>query len=176
MPFEWDDNTNGAPVQAGAFCFAAGSDPAVRVTLWPHRSLPRRGFVAFIGITFAMLMIPLFSLLGTVALWGLLPFLLGALGLMWYFLERSYTDGTLTEVLSLWSDRIELVRTNPRGPEQDWHANPHWVRLALRPEGGPVESYLTLKGNGREVELGAFLSPEERVDLHDMLGRALARV
>jgi len=176
MPFEWDDKAKGAPVQSGAFSFAEGSAPALRVTLWPHRSLPRRGFVAFIGITFAMLMIPLFALLGTLALWGLLPFLLGALGLMWYFLERSYTDGTLTEVLTLWSDRIELIRTNPRGPVQDWHANPHWVHLALRPEGGPVENYLTLKGNGREVELGAFLSPDERVDLHDRLGVALARV
>ncbi|MEM9269814.1 MAG: DUF2244 domain-containing protein [Pseudomonadota bacterium] len=36
-----------------------------------------------------------------------------------------------------------------------------------------LESYLTLKGNGREIELGAFLSPEERVDLHNSLQEAL---
>ncbi len=176
MPYEWEDLTHGAPVKTGAFCYADDDAPALRITLWPHRSLPRRGFVAFIAITFAMLMIPLLGLLGTLALWGLLPFLLGALALMWYFLERSYKDAALTEVLSLWNDRIELVRRNPRGPLQDWQANPHWVRLTLRAEGGPVESYLTLKGNGREVELGAFLSPEERVALHDRLRLALARV
>jgi uncharacterized membrane protein len=176
MPFEWDDRTVGAPAKTGAFSFAEGGDPAVQVTLWPHRSLPRRGFAAFILITFGMLMVPLLALLGTLALWGLLPFLLGALGLMWYFLERSYKDGTLTEVLRLWSDRAELVRTNPRGPQQSWEANPHWVRVGIRKTGGPVEYYLTLSGGGREVELGAFLSPEERADLHDRLAMALARL
>ncbi len=90
---------------------------------------------------------------------------------MWYFLERSYADGALTEVLSLWSDRIELIRTNPRG-RRNRTGTPTRTGFGWRcaPEGGPVESYLTLKGNGREVELGAFLTPEERVDLHDMLG------
>ena len=176
MPFEWDDRTERAPARSGAFSFAAGDEAAVHVILWPHRSLPRRGFAAFIGITFAMLMIPLLALLGTLALWGLLPFILGALALMWYFLERSYADGRLTEELRLWSDRIDLTRDNPRTPQQHWHANPHWVLLNIVSKGGPVENYLTLKGNDREVELGAFLTPEERADLHDRLGRALALV
>ncbi len=176
MPYEWDDMTQGAPVKTGAFCFANGDPFALRVTLWPHRSLPRRGFVAFIGITFAMLMIPLLGLLGTSALWGLLPFILIALALMWYFLERSYTDAKLTEELSLWSDRIELVRRDPRGAVQSWDANPHWVQILLRAEGGPVENYLTLKGNAREVELGAFLSADERVELHERLRLALAKI
>ncbi len=176
MPFEWDDRTEGAPARTGAFSFAHGDEPAIHVILWPHRSLPRRGFAAFIGITFAMLMIPLLALLGTLALWGLLPFLLGTLALMWYFLERSYADGRLTEELRLWSDRIDLTRTNPRSPEQHWHANPHWVKLHLDQDDGPVENYLTLQGSEREVELGAFLTPQERADLHDRLERVLAKV
>lgn len=176
MPVEWDDRTEGAPVRTGAFSFEAGQPPALHVILWPHRSLPRRGFAWVILLTFAMLLIPLLALLGTLALWGLLPFLMGALALLWYFLERSYKDGTLTEELRLWSDRIELDRTNPRSPAQDWHANPHWVQIDLDRKGGPVENYVTLKGGGREVEIGAFLSPEERLDLYDRLSRALALV
>ena len=45
----------------------------------------------------------------------------------------------------------------------------------LRP--GPVESYLVLVGDhesGREVELGAFLSPEEREALQREVNRAIA--
>ena len=92
------------------------------------------------------------------------------LALIWYFLERSYGDGRLREVLSIWDDHVELVRLNPRGPKQEWEANPHWVKVEIRPEGGPVENYVTLRGNQRTVEVGAFLSPEERDDLyHDLL-------
>jgi len=55
----------------------------------------------------------------------------------------------------------------------DWEANPYWVRVALHAKGGPVPNYLTLSGGGREVELGAFLSPPERVELKSLLEREL---
>lgn len=176
MPIDWEDRTKEAPVRTGAFSFDAGNPPVLHIVLWPHRSLPRRGFAWVILLTFGMLLVPLLAVLGTLVLWGLLPFLMGALALLWYFLDRNYKDGALTEELRLWSDRIELHRTNPRGPPQDWHANPHWVRINLDRKDGPVENYVTLKGNGREVEIGAFLSPDERAELHDRLAVALARV
>ena len=176
MPFKMDDETTAAPDSTGAVSYHAGDAPALYLTLWPHRSPPRRGFAAFILITFALLLIPLFAVIGTLVLWGLLPFLLGTLALTWILLERSYKDGELTEVLRLWSDRIDLVRLDPRRPPQDWHANPHWVQVKLRPSGGPVENYVTLKGGGREVEIGAFLSPDERRALHHELTAALARI
>ena len=172
MPLKWEDNTQGAPVHSGAFCFEDRTPPALRLVLWPHRSLPRRGFAWFILATWALLMLPLLMVIGTSVHWALLPFMLGTLALLWYFLERSYTDGRLTEVLSLWSDRVELVRTDPKGRMKDWHANPHWVKVTLYPE-GPVENYLTLKGGGREVEIGAFLSKEERAELYPALLEAL---
>ncbi len=41
--------------------------------------------------------------------------------------------------------------------------------MDLHPEGGPVENYVTLTGGGREVEIGAFLSEEERLSLFEDL-------
>ncbi len=142
------------------------------LTLWPHRSLPAEGFVIFIGVTFLFLLMPLFAVIGSMILWGLLPFLMGTLALTWAFIRKNYRDGELTENLSLWSDRIELVRAGPRAPRKSWEANPYWVRVELHEKGGPVENYVTLTGGGRAVEIGAFLSADERVTLyHDIRDR-----
>jgi len=122
------------------------------------------------------LMLPLLSLLGTLALWAMLPFMLVVLFAIWLSFLRNYRDGGLFEELTLWPDMIVVHRHNPRHAAQDWQANPYWISLSLRQEGGPVENYLTLKGAGREIELGAFLSPEERFELHHELNHALGHL
>lgn len=138
-----------------------------RLHLWPYRSLPRRGMVWFIGATAALIAVPLLGLLGTPVLWALLPFLVATIAAIWWALERSFRDGEIVEDLTLTPDRVSLVRHGPRGKRQDWQANPHWVRMTLHATGGPVPQYLTMKGEGREVELGAFLTAEERRQLCD---------
>lgn len=162
MPYEWLPPTR------------APGAPALRLHLWPFRSLPRRGFVWFVGGTAVLLAVPLLAVFGSPVLWGLLPFLLATLWALWAALARSYRDGEIVEDLSIWPDRMRLVRHGPRGRRQEWEANPHWVRLELHRSGGPVPNYLTLKGGPREVELGAFLSEDERLALHADLSRRLS--
>ncbi|MBA4490334.1 DUF2244 domain-containing protein [Paracoccus sp. S1E-3] len=148
---------------------------ALRLRAWPYRSLPRKGFVWFIAITAALLAVPLLGLLGTMLLWPLLPFLLAALAGIWWAIERSYRSGRTQEVLELSPDRLRLTRSDPGRADRVWDANPYWIRAIIRP--GPVEQYLVLTGDhesGREIELGAFLSPEERESLAPELNRALA--
>lgn len=133
-----------------------------RLHLWPYRSLPRRGMVWFLGGTAAAIALPLLGLLGSPVLWGILPFLLGMLWAIWGALEKSFRDAEIVEELQLTPDRVTLVRHGPKRKRQDWQANPHWVRVTLHATGGPVPQYLTMKGEGREVELGAFLTEAER--------------
>lgn len=159
MPYEW------LPPDA------AGD----RLHLWPWRSLPRRGFVWFLGGTAALIAVPLVAVLGTPVLWGLLPFLLAAVAAMWWALERSYRDGEIIEDLRLSPTEMQLVRHGPRGQRQDWQANPHWVRVIRHETGGPVPHYLTLRGGPREVEIGAFLTPGERLALETDLRARLAQ-
>ncbi|MDG2097203.1 MAG: DUF2244 domain-containing protein, partial [Paracoccaceae bacterium] len=54
-----------------------------------------------------------------------------------------------------------------------WEAIPYWSTVNLYKESGPVDKYLTLKGNGREIELGSFLSPEEREKIYSQLKRII---
>ena len=158
MPYLWTDTDRGSHLR-----------------LWPHRSLPLGGFAVVILATAGMISLPLFSVLGTAVLWGLLPFLVAAVWGLWIALRRSYRDGELTEELDLDRDRISLTRRVPGRPAQEWRANPYWVEARLHAEGGPVEDYLTLRGKDvREVELGAFLTPEERQSLARELRERLA--
>ncbi len=53
------------------------------------------------------------------------------------------------------------------------NCNRHWTQVSKYDDEGPVPHYVTLRGKGREVEIGAFLSEEERIALFDDLTRAL---
>ncbi len=160
MPYEWSPSATGTA--------------ATRLDMWPHRSLPRRGFAGFMLVTSVMISLPLFPLLGTVVLWGILPFLAGAVVLLWWALERSYAAGRLHEALVIDAEEVLLTRTNPRGDVQKWDCNAYWAQAQIYPTGGPVAYYITLRGSGREVELGAFLSEDERKALFDELRGALS--
>ena len=159
MPYEW------LPPREGE----------QRLHLWPHRSLSQRGFVGFVGLTAALIALPLLAHLGSPVLWALLPFLLVTIWGIWFALRKNGRDRDIVEDLSLTPDRITLVRHGPKGQRQDWEANPYWVRVVLHETGGPVPNYLTLKGEGREVELGAFLSEEERIALKGEIDAKLHR-
>lgn len=150
------------------------SDPQMqKLRLWPYRSLSRRGFAGVMGAAATLLTLPLMTQLGTGGLWILLGFMVAVLAGLWTALQHSFKTGTVTEDLVLTRDLITLRRTNPGAAPQDWQANPHWVRVTLYPT-ATIRNYLTLSGNQREVELGAFLQPSERQEIHDRLQQLLA--
>ncbi len=158
----------------GEATFPTGSAPAAELRLSPHRSLGERGFAGFIGATFVLLLVPLIAVIGTVVLWVLLPFLMTALAMVWIALRTSFArQAALWETLSLSANRVVLERHDANGDVRCWEANPHWVKVTLHPDGGPVENYVTLKGGGREVEIGAFLSPGERLALYEEIEHLL---
>lgn len=170
MPVEWVRRPERRP-DAGA---PPAREPLGELHLWPYRSLPRRGFVMFIGTTAALVALPMIALLGSPVVWGILPFFVAVLAGLWWALERSYRDGTVLEELRVWPDRVELTRHNPRGPRQEWQADLYWTRVEMHEDGGPVPHYLTLRGAaGRVVELGAFLSEDERKALYADLTASL---
>ena len=160
MPYQWTT--------------AADETPQV-LRLWPHQSLPARGMAAFVLSTFTLICIPALPLLGSPILWGLLPFLLAAVWGIYFALQRNYHARRITEVLTLGKDAAQLVRTEPSGDVKEWDCNRYWTTITKYEKDGPVPHYITLKGMGREVEIGSFLSEEERISLYDELQRAWAR-
>ncbi len=138
----------------------------------PIKSLSNKGFVNVITITAIALTIPLMAVIGTIALWMLLPHFLLAIGMLWYFIRRNDKDRDVYERIMIWKDAIAVHRHNPRKPDQYWTGNPYWVRLKTR-DTRTVESYLTMTGAEREIELGAFLSPAERIELKNLIQDAI---
>jgi len=157
MPYEWN----------------TPSDTSVRqqMDLWPYGSLPNKGFAIFIMTTFTFLSLPLYAVLGTKVFWGLLPFILLAIWGIWFALRKNYKDRSILERLTIRDEHCNLSRQNPKGDTQSWDCNPFWVRVHLHETGGPVPNYVTLSGNGREVEIGAFLSEDERKALYQDLAQ-----
>lgn len=162
MPYRWTDT-------------APDTDTPL-LTLWPHRSLPRRGFAAMILMAFLLGTIPLYGLLGTVFLWGILPFILAMVAALWWGLERSYRDGDILEELRLRDHDLVLTHKPARGAAKEWACNVYWARAEMHVGGGPVPFYVTLCGNGRTVEIGSFLSEDERRALFGELQEKLSEL
>ena len=161
MPYRWNTQQYNT---SGMLC----------LELWPHNSLPKKGFAGFILATFCLTLIPLLALTGTILFWGLLPFMMIALWGIWLALQKSYKRNQILERLQFGATQLELTRANPSGEIQSWECEGYWSRAHLYPKEGPVPNYVTLNGNGREVEIGAFLSEDERRSLYDELRTALA--
>jgi len=151
--------------------FERTDEPVYHVTLWPNRSLSAIGFrntmiivIVGTGIGIAPL------LLVTGNLWMLL-FGIFPVATLYLFFLRNYQDGRLTEELRIYPNVIAVERRESSGKIHRWHTNPYWVKVKMHDE--PIENYLTLEGNQRTVELGAFLSPEERLTLKAEIDDAL---
>ena len=161
MPYEWITPKS------------APNAPSAELHLWPYRSLLRRDFVVFISGSAAIILLPLLAVLGSPVMWGLLPFFIITVSGVWYAINRSYKDGEILEELRIWPDLITLDHIHPRRGRKSWECNPYWVQLKIDKKNERVVNYITLKGAEREVELGAFLSEDERAVLYDEVDRAM---
>jgi uncharacterized membrane protein len=163
------------PAPAAGPAWRARADrPVYDVRLWPNRSLTRRGHAVAMGAAAAGLAWPLIAMAGTPVFWGLAPFAVIAFAAFWFAIDRNCRQLCIEERLTLWRDELRVVRREPNGRVLRWQAEPLRVRLRLHKD-AKVEDYLTLKGGGREIELGAFLAPEERVALAGEIEAALSR-
>ncbi|MEM6942903.1 MAG: DUF2244 domain-containing protein [Pseudomonadota bacterium] len=149
--------------------------PLLSLDLWPNRSLSGRGRKRFLWLLGSGFSVPLLPLVATKVVWIPLCFVLLVMWAMWYALHRNSADARYYERVMLWPDELRIERHERNGEIRLWHADPYWVRLTLHENARP-EQYLTLQGGGREIELGAFLSPEERIELADRIEAAIRDV
>tara|TARA_B100001248_G_scaffold260335_1_gene248297 strand:+ start:2044 stop:2544 length:501 start_codon:yes stop_codon:yes gene_type:complete len=153
-----------------------GIGKVTTIELWPYNSLKPKGFAFFVGATFALIALPLFNVLGTKVFWGLFPFLFLTFIGIWFALRKSLRDRQILEQLTLYKDELVLIRQDPNGEQKEWVCSTYWSKLRMYDKEGPVANYITLSGNGREVELGSFLGEDERKELFHELNRLLKKL
>ena len=176
-PLPWDYAAGGVPPAArvsGPLWRERHDRPVYDVTIWPNQSLTRRGYRIALAAAAAGLALPLIGLLGTDVFWPLLAFLVVPFLALRFAFRRNARALRIEERLQIWRDEVRVERREPSGRVLRWQAEPMRIRLRLH-EDGKVRNYLTLSGGGREIELGAFLSPEERLALAGEIEAGLTR-
>ena len=119
--------------------------------LYPHRSLPPRGFLVLMlllgGVSFAA---------------GVSFVLLGAWPIVGYFgldvllinlaFRASYRSARMHEWVRLTGDSLTVERVGVRGERRRWQFQPSWLRIVL--EEKHETNSLILRSHGRELHPG----------------------
>ena len=141
--------------------------------LHPHRSLERWEFVLFMGllggISFGIGLV--FLLNGAWPVFGFCN--LNAL-LVYCFFRANYRAAELYETVRLTDTSLTIWRIERRGAPRSWSFQPYWVRVSMD-DPPRHDSQIMLSSHGRSLVVGAFLTPDERLDFANALRAALRR-
>lgn len=139
--------------------------------LHPHRSLSPFGFKLLMGmIAFMMLTVGvLFTLLGA---WPVIGFCGVEFILLYVMFRLNYRAARGYERIRLSDSSFDVQKIDPKGSEQHWRFEPTWLQVHMD---NPPEhhSQLSVASHGRRLCLGAFLTPEERLEVATEIKTAL---
>jgi uncharacterized membrane protein len=142
--------------------------------LTPHRSLSPAGFTLLMalitGLSFATGVF--FMLEGA---WPVTGFVGLDVLLLYIAFKASYRSARRYETLRLSEDALVVERVGPGERRARWTFQPYWLRV-LMDDPPEHDSQLTLTSHGRSLVVGAFLTPEERLEVANALLEALHQV
>ena len=149
-----------------------GAPLAFSAVLHPHRSLSPVGFfilmVFIVGVSFSAGLAFLAQ-----GAWPIFGFFGLDVLLIYLAFKLNYRDGRIFETIQLGAKELLVRRVFPSGRIRVWTFEPAWMRVLMD---NPPEhhSQLVLTNREKRLTVGAFLSPEERLEVADALKAALA--
>lgn len=154
----------------------AAEPPVFAAVIRPHRSLGAAGFRTLMALC-GLVTMAASAVFVAFGLWPVAGFFGLDLLALYVAFRVSFRQGRSFEEIVL--TRLELLcrKVTPGGRGLEWRFNPLWTRLHR--EGLDAEfglARLALASRGERVVIARDLSPPEREDLADALGRALADV
>lgn len=150
---------------------AAGPAPLLDVVVYPHRSLGPTGFLVLMAVlcacSFAVGLV--FYLSGA---WPVVGFLGLDVLIVYVAFRLNYRAARAYETLRLTREALEVTKVDARGRGRRIAFQPYW--LAVDMDDPPRRhSRLTLRSHGQRLEIGGFLTGDEKLDLARTLRRGL---
>lgn len=181
-PFVGRESRESPPPEGGRDREGAASDGSQQVSssrllfealLYPHRSLPLRGYLILVAGT-AAIVAGYGAMFVVIGAWPIFGFL-GAEWLLFWWLLRTHLKGDRrAERIRLYADRLLLQQLDGKGGLAEASFEPYWLQVVLQ-ERGFENPALLLRSHGRSIEIGAFLGAQERRQFAEELGQALDR-
>jgi uncharacterized membrane protein len=149
--------------------YQSKSQPLERLTIWPYRSLSRKGFAILITV--------LFGLLSTIGVgfflagaWPVIGFLGLELLVVWGAFNLNYRAAKVRETIETNTETLKIEHTDERGKSATTEFPIGWLQVRLSPPTEPDVSArnrqrVILSSHGRKREVGAFLHPAEKAKL-----------
>jgi uncharacterized membrane protein len=140
--------------------------------LFPHRSLPPRGFhllmvilgIISLGLGFGFV---------SIGAWPIIGFFGLDVGVVYLAFRLNYRSARRSETLRLADDAFTVERISVRGERRRWQFQPFWLRVILE-EGSDTSNRLLVTSHGRSLVIGDFVSPTTRRELAATIREALA--
>lgn len=141
--------------------------------LHPHRSLSPRGFLVLMA-ALSLIALSVGLRFFFVGAWPVMAFMGLDVLAVYIAFKVNYRQGRLFETVQLTDERLTVRRVSPDGDAREWSFMPSWVRVRMD-DPPRTDSPLTLSSHGRALEIGAFLTPEERLEFAHALSDAIRR-
>ena len=147
----------------------------LRARLVPNRSLDKHGTKIVAGIIACGFLLPIIPFIGSPIGTTLTIFS----GLTFYLflslLQKNFQEGHTFEEILISKRKVIVVHKEKNKEQKTWEGNPYWTKVNVDAHNPKLKNYLTLAGSGKYIEVGAFLSPDERIELRDKIQIALAK-
>ena len=142
--------------------------------LQPRTTLGPRSFLLFMAVfgTINFIAGVAFVLIGS---WPV--FVLAALDilLVYYAYRMNFYASRRYETIRLTDEFLTVLRVSPSGQRRRTRFQPYWLQIQMDDPPQP-DSALVLRSHGRELEIGKFLTPAEKLDLAAALTAELKRL
>jgi len=149
--------------------------PVFAAVIRPHRSL---GQEAFRVVMTLCCLATLIASIPFVALgfWPVVGFFGLDLLALYIAFQVNYRRGGSFEELVLTPIELLFRSVSHRGERREWRLNPLWTKLDREQDDEFGLVRIALVSRGERIVIARELSPPERADLADALGRALAEI